>query len=212
MNKRVLAIGAGAAVAASVFGTVLAVHAENGTSTPPATGGTPTPKQQIPHNGFPGRGHRGLPPFGGPRGPLPPRGGTPLGGQFQYKDANGQAHTIASHPGTVKSKTTTSVTIAPNDGTADQTYTFSNPNQLIQAILSRVNGGDKVTVITDNGTPTALLAVPPMRGPKPPGQRPAPDINALRQRIQEQIDALQKRLNGLPTPAPTPSSSSKTST
>ncbi|MBI3743052.1 MAG: hypothetical protein HY261_02020 [Chloroflexi bacterium] len=210
VTKRVLAIGIGAAAATSLFGTVLAVNAQSGTGTPTPPKGTATPKSP---NGRPhGPGHPGLHPFGGPRGPMGPKGGTALGGQFQYKDSSGKTHSIASHPGTVKSKTATSVTITPNAGGADQTYTFSNPDQRVQAVLARINVGDKVTVITDNDVATGIIGAPPMRGPKTPGQRPQLDPSQLRQRIQQQIDALQKRLNGLPTPTPSAGSGAKTST
>jgi len=231
-TNRWLMAGATALTVAALFGGALAAEAAGNQHR--GTGGSGQPGQHRPGGPLlnqPGGPHLpGL--FRRRLGNLVRNFDRFLGSETRVKDENGMVVTIATVPGKVVSTTGTSVTLDPNDGSGQKTFTLPSdaPDRLKNA-LKRLQAGDKVVVRTQDGVVKRILKVPapqqrdgqnrgPGFGPGGPGRgrggppgsgrglRPSQsnsDINQFRDQLRQRID---QRLKGLrenaPTHAPTP--------
>jgi hypothetical protein len=82
-----------------------------------------------------------------------------MGGQFNLTDENGNPITVHVNVGTVASKTDNSLTITPNDGGANETYQVTD-NTAGKALLSRLENGAEVTVVTVGNSTEARIIAP----------------------------------------------------
>lgn len=188
--KRWMLFGATALLGASLLGSGAVAYAQQGTDSggnPPAsqgnTGGRHAGENQQQGHSFlrriVGQVHRAVSSESFDQF---------LGLSYRVKDAEGKAVTIAAFPGIVQSATDTSVTLTLNDGSGDQTYTFTDPPPQLQRVLQELKAGDKAVVITVDGEPR-LVVTPRPHQPRPSQQ----NVDKLRERLQDQINKLQEQ-------------------
>jgi hypothetical protein len=101
-----------------------------------------------------------------------------MGGSIRFSDANDQGHSVTLVPGTVASFADGKLTIEPNDGGGNKSYTIGSETR-VHAIGQRLASGqgaqtapkqgDKVMVVTIDGRDTAhavLIGGPNGFGPR----------------------------------------------
>lgn len=81
-----------------------------------------------------------------------------LGSQLNLTDKDGNPVTLNITVGTVAGKTDSSLTVTPNDGSANKTYQVGD-DTLGKRILDQLENGDKVVVVTvGNGADARVIA------------------------------------------------------
>jgi preprotein translocase subunit YajC len=173
--KKLAMVGVGVAMIGSILGTTLVASAQSAggsTQTPAPGGGAQQQRQERPGHGRPG-----------PKIEFENR----LGGQWQYKDADGNVHTVASIPGTVVSVSGNKVTIKPNDGSANKEFTFDTTDkERLAAHIASLKEGDKVVVTTLDGVAQSIHKAP---------QRPsAEEIKERVDKAKERADEMRKKM------------------
>ncbi len=171
--KKVVMAGLGVAMAGSLIGTTLVANAQNSGGPAQTPSGNAQGQQR---SGHPGRGHR-------PHIDFKNR----LGGQWQYKDADGKVHTVASIPGTVVSVSGNKVTITPNDGSANKEFTFDTTDkERLAAHIASLKAGDKVVVTTLDGVAQGIHKAP---------QKPSEDeIKERMDKAKERAEEMRKKM------------------
>jgi hypothetical protein len=137
-----------------------------------------------------------------------------LGSEVRFIDKDDNRAVAEAHPGVVIKVGEWALAIERNDGTGVQTFDFGDePPAHVKRVLSAIEPGAKVVVVTLNGDPRTILTArrhPPRPrtndGDGSDGPRPRPhlegneadgvDVEALRDRVNERIAELRDAATG----------------